>query len=93
MNHEFRVTRKEMRSYDSFMTFIGVVGPLFIVPQVLRVWSGQTEGISLFTWTALGVVSMLWLLYGILRREKAIVVTNVILIVLNFAVVAGVLWN
>ena len=94
MNHEFRLTTKQnVRRYDFFMLFIGAVGPLLILPQVWDVLvRHQTAGVSVVTWGGLGVLAILWIIYGVINRERAIIFTNVLLCILDFAVAIGVLF-
>ena len=79
------------RVFDEFMYVVGILAPLALIPQVIQVWSGDASGVSLFTWAMLGVATSFWLAYGIIHKEKPIIVTNCLALVLNFSVVAGVL--
>ena len=79
-------------SFDRFMVFIGILGPLSLVPQVWKIWEDRSiAGISIISWILLSIFSFLWLLYGIIHRSKALIVSNAFSIVLNLLVVAGIL--
>jgi MtN3 and saliva related transmembrane protein len=82
---------KAKRIYDEVIYLVGIVSPFVILPQAINVWVyRQTEGISIITWALLGVASSMWLVYGIIHKEKPIIVTNVLLMLFNFSIALGV---
>ena len=65
---------------------------LMTVPQVLAIWIGRdAHGVSLASWLAYLAGAVLWLAYGIQKRDRTIWVACVGWIVLDAAIVAGVL--
>jgi uncharacterized protein with PQ loop repeat len=65
---------------------------LMTIPQVLTIWVGhQAAGVSLVSWSAYLVSALLWFWYGIQKRDKNIYLACVGWIVLDSAVIAGVL--
>jgi uncharacterized protein with PQ loop repeat len=75
----------------------GVIGGMSIftmlmtIPQVLTVWVGhQAAGVSLWTWGTYFFSAILWLWYGIRKRDKNIYLPCIGWIVLDSAVIAGV---
>ena len=59
------------------------------LPQVLKTWrSRSTEDISLGMFLVFTCGCMLWLLYGILLRDIAIILPNVVTIVLSTVILA-----
>ncbi len=64
---------------------------LMTIPQVLTIWVGhQAAGVSVWTWSAYLVSAVLWLWHGIRKRDKNIYLACVGWIVLDVAVIAGV---
>lgn len=62
------------KEVDRFAYISGVLTPLFAIPQLLEIWLGQTtEGVSTITWTAYIFISLFWTFYGIVHREKPII--------------------
>lgn len=62
------------------------------VPQVGAVWSGQGGGgVSVATWLSYFLSAILWLVYGIKRRDKTISLACIGWILLDAAIVLGVL--
>ncbi len=80
------------RFLDKIMLGVALIGPLATLPQVYQVFMTQdAKGLSIFTWTVWTVFSIIWLLYGMLHKETPIVLSNLISIVLQSAVVVAIL--
>ena len=64
------------------------------VPQVWAVWvERETSGVSLLSWGAYLVSALLWFFDGLQKRDRTIWVACIGWILLDAAVVAGVLWQ
>ncbi|GAB3763104.1 hypothetical protein GCM10028796_15990 [Ramlibacter monticola] len=64
------------------------------VPQVWAVWvERNTSGVSLLSWGAYLLSALLWFFYGLQKRDRTIWVACIGWILLDAAVVAGVLWR
>ena len=62
------------------------------VPQVLTIWVGRNAGgVSLVSWVAYLVSAGLWFGYGLQKRDKTIYLACIGWIVLDAAIVAGVI--
>ena len=71
---------------------LSIVTMLMTVPQVLTVWFGaNASGVSLASWLAYLVSACLWFVYGVRKRDKTIYVACVGWIILDAAIVVGVL--
>ena len=58
------------------------------VPQVWKIWKTKSaEDVSLLMFVAFCVGVTLWLVYGIVKGEVAIIVTNAVTLVLGAAIV------
>ena len=69
-----------MSAFTMFMT----------VPQVLAIWVGhQAAGVSILSWSAYLVSALLWLWFGIRKRDRNIYLPCLGWIVLDSAVIAG----
>ncbi len=68
-----------------FSSFLTVSAYL---PQVLKSWgSGETEALSLKTFGTFCVASALWIVYGLLKTDIAIIGTNAILLCFQLSLV------
>ena len=69
-----------------------VLTMLMTVPQVVTVWSRPgAGGVSLATWLFYLLSAILWLVYGVRRRDKTIYLACIGWILLDAAIVIGVL--
>lgn len=80
------------RLLDKVMLFAALAGPAAMLPQVYQVYASQdAKGLSLFTWLVWTVLAVIWTLYGIVHKEIPILIANAIYVVLQLAVVLGIL--
>ena len=69
-----------------------MVTMLMTVPQVLTIWvGGDAGGVSLLSWASYLFSACLWFVYGVQKRDKTIYVACIGWILLDAAIVAGVL--
>ena len=62
------------------------------IPQVVTIWVGRrAAGVSVLSWGAYLVVAVVWLWYGLQRRDKNIYLACIGWILLDGAVIAGAL--
>jgi hypothetical protein len=79
-----------MRFLDSCVLVVGVIGPLTTIPQILLIYTTHMAvGVSALSWFGPAVLDIPWILYGIAHREKAIVITYSLWLVMNTAVAVG----
>ena len=73
---------------------LSVFTMLMTVPQVLTVWIGRdAAGVSLVSWFSYLLAACLWFVYGVQKRDKTIYLACVGWVVLDAAIVVGVLVN
>ena len=71
---------------------VGVFGPLMTIPQVIKIWGDKTAaGVSLLSWVSYLFVAVFWVVYGVMHKEKPIIVTYSTWIILEIMVVAGII--
>jgi uncharacterized protein with PQ loop repeat len=81
-----------MPFYDKVMYVVAIFSPLVLVPQVAEIWMNKNAvGISLPTWIGLGIVSVMWLIYGVKHRAVPIIISNSLVTLINIAVALGAL--
>src|SRR5207247_7159808 len=68
-----------------------IVTMLMTVPQVLTIWIGRNpSGVSLVSWVTYLLSACLWFVYGLRKRDRTIYLACVGWILLDAAVVIGV---
>ena len=71
---------------------LSIITMLMTVPQVFTVWVGPSAGgVSLVSWSSYLIAACLWFVYGIQKNDKTIYLACVGWIVLDAAIVLGVL--
>lgn len=83
--------RSEMLGFlDSIALANGIIGSLTPIPQIYTILStGRAEGVSSLTWELLTATSIIWLSYGIIHRDRPIMSSSAISIVLYLMVIAA----
>lgn len=77
---------------EGTLRIFSIVTLLMTVPQVLTVWlSRNASGVSIISWTAYLISACLWFVYGIRSHDKTIYVACVGWIILDAAIVIGVI--
>jgi uncharacterized protein with PQ loop repeat len=80
------------KGLDVVMYCVAIISPLAVLPQVYEVFSTKSAGsLSLPTWLTLACINLVWVFYGIYHHDKPITVTNVLVAIVDFSVVAGIL--
>ncbi len=71
---------------------LSVVSLLMTLPQVFAVWiRGDARGVSLASWATYLLVACLWLVHGVRRRDPTIWLACIGWILVDAAIVVGVL--
>ena len=75
---------------DKAIYFVAVGSPVLTIPQLMKIWADRNaSGVSVITWTAYFVAASFWLAYGIVHREKPIILTNTLWILVTTLVIIG----
>lgn len=63
------------------------------VPQIYEVWGKHhTEGVSIATWSMYIGAAAIWLIYGLQLKNKPLIVSSILFILTEAAIVAGVVY-
>lgn len=80
------------RLFDDAAYLMGVTAVAVNIPQLLDVWlKPDISGVSLTSWTGIFLGSCFWLGYGILHKEKPLIVINLMLLSVQGLIVVGIL--
>ncbi|MBW2976742.1 hypothetical protein KY347_04825 [Candidatus Woesearchaeota archaeon] len=81
---------KFKRFIDSTIYAVGIFGPVMTLPQLAKIWiEKNASGVSVISWGAYLFAAVFWLIYGILHKEKPIILTYALWIVLEAFIVLG----
>ena len=77
---------------DELIYIVAFIGPLMTIPQVTTIWlERKVEGISIITWSSYGVLAIFWISYGLIHKERPIILANFLFLFVNTTIVIGVL--
>ena len=76
---------------ETILRTLSVATLLMTVPQVLSVWFGEAQGVSVLSWSSYLVSACLWFIYGVRKQDKTIYIACIGWILLDAAIVVGVL--
>lgn len=80
------------RFLDYFMYGVGVVAPLALLPQIMQLYSNQdASGLSLLTWVLLAFVNLLWVVYGVIHKDRQLVTATFLMMLFHLVLVVGIL--
>ena len=78
------------RFYDKFIYLIVIIAPITNIPQLLRVWiEKDASGVSSLSWFMFSGISITWLVYGILHKDKHILLMNTALMIIQALIAIG----
>ena len=80
-----------IRFYDKFICSVGLFGPIATIPQLYNVWiEKNASGVSAFSWSAYLSIALMWIGYGILHKEKPIIIIYSGWVIVDLLIVIGV---
>jgi uncharacterized protein with PQ loop repeat len=101
-NHERKRIHQNLEPYphpdkwknlvDKLIYPVALFGIAFTIPQVITIWiENNTEGVSIISWSAYLMVASFWFLYGVLHKEKPIMLIYLMWILVEVMIVIGLL--
>jgi len=89
---EFPSKNKKVRFLDGLIYVVSVIGPLMTLPQIFKIWVlKNAEGVSFISWGTYTISAGIWLWYGIVHKDKPIIIANILWIIIHLMVVIGIL--
>lgn len=77
---------------DRVVMLTGLIGPIASVPQAVEIYSGlDAQGVSLISWAFFIVTNGSLLVYSIVHKLPALIVSNILWVVIEVVVVVGIL--
>lgn len=88
------VKRTQYKSLDRLTYATGVLLPILTIPQAYSVLIDKaTDGVSLITWSFYLLSSTLFAIFGILHKQRLLMVTYIPFVIVEAAIVVGILLN
>jgi uncharacterized protein with PQ loop repeat len=91
-HQEYPHPNKWVKLLDRVVLCLATIGPLFELPQLFKIYSEKSaQGVSLLTWAFFVLFAIPWVIYGIVHKEKPIIVAYSLWILIDTAIVIGIL--
>ena len=81
-------------TFERLTVLVGLVSPIATVPQIIKLFAPHRQhaaGQSLTTWVIYTVIAILWVIYGLRERERALVIGNALGVIMYGLVAVGIL--
>ncbi len=97
LHHHHKNRRKKSKSklvyyVDKLVYVGGIMGWIMTMPQVLKIWLNKdASGVSFLSWLSYSILGALWIFYGILHKDRRIIIVYSGFVILNTLVVIGTL--
>jgi len=89
-HEEYQNKDRLNRFYDKFIYFVVIIAPIANIPQLLKVWiEKDASGVSSLSWFFFSGISISWFIYGILHKDKPILLMNAALMVIQVLIAIG----
>lgn len=76
------------RFLDHFMYVVAIGGPLSTLPQVFQVFETRdVSSLSFTTWGLWFLLSIIWLIYGVVHKDIPIIISQTLYVALNGIIV------
>jgi len=83
---------KRKRYLDKIIYVVGVLGPIMTIPQVLKIWVDKdASGVSGISWFSFLIFAVIWIVYGVVHKEKPIIFTYSLWVLLDIFIIIGII--
>lgn len=83
---------KWVRLLDKLVLMCAVIGPLVDLPQLFKIYMDKSaKDVSLLTWFFFSLFAIPWLIYGIVHKEKPIIISYSLWILIDSVIVVGII--
>ena len=77
---------------DRLIYFVAMFSVVMTIPQILNIWvEHDASGVSPLSWGAYSLGAFVWCIYGILHKEKPLIMIYGVYVVMDLLIVAGTL--
>ena len=87
--HKHIEKKKKLNTFDIVVIFASFLYPLSSIPQVISVFQGSIEGVSIYSWIGFLIFASIFFTYGIKHKIFPMLIANSIWIVMDSLVIIG----
>lgn len=87
--HAHLAKKKPLTLFDKIIILAAFLYPLSGLPQVIEVFEGRAEGVSIWSWAGFMCFSALFLTYGLIHKIAPMIITNILWLAVDGLVIVG----
>ncbi len=91
--HKHIEKKKKLTTFDVVVIVASFLYPLSGIPQVIQIFQGTTDGVSVYSWLGFTLFAGIFFAYGIKHKVTPMIIANSIWLVVDGLVVIGYLLN
>ena len=90
--HKHIAVKQKRSAFDNFIYVFAFTTPLFELSQLISIIAAKSaENVSLITWGYLAISSLAWLIYGIHKKMKPLIVSYVLYVIVEFSIMIAII--
>jgi uncharacterized protein with PQ loop repeat len=89
--HHIQIKKRQKQTIDHIVGIASYIYPLTGAPQVISVFQGNIDGVSLISWACFAAFAGLFMTYGIIHKIKPMIVLNFLWLCIDLLIVVGIL--
>jgi uncharacterized protein with PQ loop repeat len=76
---------------DKLIFVVALLGPATAIPQIVDIWfmDKPDVGVSIISWILFLIFSLVWFWYGLVRNDKAVLLSNGLWVVAECVIILG----
>ena len=83
---------KQIKFLDNFLMIAALLSPLAYFPQIFKIFFEKTAaGVSLTTFSIFAIFSIPWIFYGVVHKERPIIVMYVLFFLMHLVIIFGII--
>lgn len=84
--------KKSVLWLDRIVLSLAVIAPAFEIPQLIEIYTKKSaENVSVITWGFFALMAIPWFIYGLVHKEKPIMILYLLWFLIDTAIVIGIL--
>lgn len=88
------VKKHKNKTLDRLATLVAIAMPILTIPQLYKVvFLKETAGVSLLSWSAYAVISVVFVIFGVVHKEKLLMVAYIPMSMIELGIVIGLILN
>lgn len=89
---KFPHPNKRIKFLDNMLLLIASISPLSTVPQIIKIYATKNAiGVSKLTFSLFALFDIPWIIYGVVHKEKPIIIAYSLWLIANITIVTGTL--